>query len=207
MGWTGVYKYPGTAAKQYLKNYFTESNPVRTWEVLRIEMVGKVAYLACKVTELSTNNSYVSALVVVTDTPRKRGASENFYFKDISEFCGPSYHDCPDSILKLLTPLDKMPSRIGKESIDWADSWRKKCQAQNKLKSEAEALISEGAKFEFVPAVPLSGGQELKVAEVRAMKPFYAIGIQPLLEIKGLNKKWLTDMIAADRARLAPVDG
>ena len=42
-----------------------------------------------------------------------------FCVKAMSEFEGPYYHNCPEKILKLLTPTDS----------EWANTWREKCWA------------------------------------------------------------------------------
>lgn len=43
----------------------------------------------------------------------------NCCVKTMSEFEGPYYHNCPEKLLKLLTPTDS----------EWANTWREKCWA------------------------------------------------------------------------------
>lgn len=47
-----------------------------------------------------------------------------FCVKAMSEFEGPYYHNCPEKILKLLTPTDS----------EWANAWREKCWANVNFK-------------------------------------------------------------------------
>src|ERR1035441_7344560 len=46
----------------------------------------------------------------------------NFSYKDMTEFCGPCENECPERILKLLTPLTGE-----NDSDEWARNWRKRC--------------------------------------------------------------------------------
>lgn len=48
----------------------------------------------------------------------------NCCVKSMSEHEGPYYHNCPEKILKLLTPTDS----------EWANKWREKCWANVNLK-------------------------------------------------------------------------
>ena len=53
----------------------------------------------------------------------------NCCVKAMSEFEGPYYHNCPEKILKLLTPTDS----------EWANTWRERCWAnvsRKKVKKE-----------------------------------------------------------------------
>lgn len=47
----------------------------------------------------------------------------NFSYKDMDEFAGPCMYDCPERILKVLSPLDDESDPNG-----WAREWRKKNQ-------------------------------------------------------------------------------
>lgn len=55
-------------------------------------------------------------MVMLTST---RNGTE-FAYKDMDETCGPCAYDCPESILKLLSPTDSQ----------WANEWREKCRAK-----------------------------------------------------------------------------
>ena len=48
----------------------------------------------------------------------------NFAYKDMDEFCGPGMYDCPERILKILTPLNDETDPNG-----WARNWRKKTRS------------------------------------------------------------------------------
>ena len=63
----------------------------------------------------------------------------NFSYKDMDESCGPFSYDCPESILKLLSPTDN----------EFALNWRKKCREHlQKRKTLKNAPI--GTTIEFV---------------------------------------------------------
>lgn len=46
----------------------------------------------------------------------------NFSYKDMTEFCGPTEAECPERILKLLTPL-----KGDTDSDKYAKNWRERC--------------------------------------------------------------------------------
>ena len=48
----------------------------------------------------------------------------------MDETCGPYQYDCPESILKLLTPTESK----------WANEWRAKCREYRKKAKELKAL-------------------------------------------------------------------
>lgn len=76
----------------------------------------------------------VFAVVFVTGT--SRCDYDNFWYKDMDETCGPGYYDCPQRILKLLSPTDDT----------FALEWRKKCELRNKARNQLRKL-PKGSKI------------------------------------------------------------
>ena len=66
----------------------------------------------------------------------------NFCYKDMDETVGPYYHNCPERILKLLTPTEH----------EYALEWRRKCWAKIEAK-KARPKIAPGTKLKFNGAI------------------------------------------------------
>lgn len=56
---------------------------------------------------------------------------ENFCYKDMDETMGPYYHNCPERILKLLTPTDRLYAQDWRDAC-WAKIEAKKARPKNK---------------------------------------------------------------------------
>lgn len=102
------------------------------FEVLKSAMVGSTYYAAVKRTKFETETesekSIVFAVVCVTRVDTKEYL--NFSYKDMDETCGPYQHDCPKSILDLLTPTDN----------EYANEWRAACYRNIKRKQDKNSL-------------------------------------------------------------------
>jgi hypothetical protein len=92
-----------------------------TWTPLKAVAVGSTVYVAVK-REKPTGENYVYAEVILTSV--KSDDYFNFCYKDMDETCGPFECDCPNSILKLLSPTDNQ------NAIDW----RRRCHERNEEK-------------------------------------------------------------------------
>lgn len=122
MGWTSYhathYKNGKVDRKAELDENFTWSNDRWITEIIKSRMVGSVYYAAVKKTDIKTNEYEIVGAVVLTCGKDRKDPYFNFGYKDMSEFSGPRYYDCPKSILDLLTPTDS----------EWALEWRQKCR-------------------------------------------------------------------------------
>jgi hypothetical protein len=111
MGW--LYQRRPANVKQFIKDTYEKkfSDGSRTkFTVLDIAMknFGKVAYIAIR----NEETKEVSAVVWLLDYTRGQMG-----YKDIDENMGPCECDCPERILKLLTPTD----------YEYARNWRQRC--------------------------------------------------------------------------------
>lgn len=132
MGWTGThathYKNGTVDRKAECDELFkTELNAAKTHmlTLLKSAMVGSVYYAAIERKSLDGSDRVVSALICLTRVDSKD--YYNFYYKDMTESCGPCESQCPMSILKLLTPTDH----------EYALEWRKRCYAYHESKKSA----------------------------------------------------------------------
>lgn len=120
MGWTEYrathYNKYGIDRRAECRAYFERNEKWGT--LLKDAMVGSTWYGAVKLTETGE----VFAAVFLTST---RDGTE-FAYKDMSDSMGPCQYDCPESILKLLSPTDNK----------FALEWREKCRQRQELKKK-----------------------------------------------------------------------
>ena len=94
------------------------------YTVLKSSMVGSTYYAAIK----KDKTGEVFAYIALTSSDKKRGY--NFGYKSMDETCGPVECQCPQSILKLLTPTDS----------EWANQWRERCRMYHQHKKSPTAF-------------------------------------------------------------------
>jgi len=129
MGWTSYW------AKEYkngkvdiiaeVENNLNGENEKGKWTVLKSAKYGSTVYSAVEYLNKETNERKVFATIFLTNT-----RNGEFSYKDMDESCGPYAYDCPESILKLLTPTESK----------WANEWRNKCREVRKKDKELKAL-------------------------------------------------------------------
>jgi len=79
----------------------------------------------------------------------------NFGYKDMEESEGPCYYNCPERILKLLTPTTN----------EFALKWREKCWERIKQR-KARPKLCKGDLVEFTQPITFSSGVKLKTLRV-----------------------------------------
>ena len=125
MGW--LYKHdPISDPVAYLTDQYDHDGEHRTYRVLAAARVANTVYMAVKVTEKATGNSYVLAAVILISNTRKHG----FGYKDMDETMGPCECACPDRIMRLLSPLEDIPNP------GYAADWRARVAARKKAAAE-----------------------------------------------------------------------
>lgn len=138
MGWTGTH-IDDTSNKSIINHFKTEFNNDKT-EVLKIAKVGSTVYGAVKTKE--TNEIW--ALVILTSIDNKDYFNLNY--KDMDETVGPCSYNCPQSIMKLLSPLeDTHENRL-------AINWRKQVNEQHektKMFSQDNIIIKVKNPIKF----------------------------------------------------------
>lgn len=163
MGWTGYRADHYTKAgavdrKAECDAYFMEGLNRGHFFVEKSTMVGSTYYAAVRTLKrgvLDENGKHkkdadgrylyedipegeqkVWAAVFLTSTEKADGC--NFFYKNMDETVGPCQYDCPESILKLLSPTDN----------EYAKEWRNKCL----LHTQAQKIIKDcpiGTVLEF----------------------------------------------------------
>lgn len=123
MGWTYMKKPLGKSAKDVVQALFAWEDSKWKVEPMSAAIVKlRTAYLAVRRANKETGVSYVFAAVVLLDL--RVSERHDLGFKDMDESVGPCEAECPEKILRLLTPLDD-PSYP--EANDWAREWRERC--------------------------------------------------------------------------------
>ena len=91
---------------QYVEQHFTYETDGCKQTVLAAATVGGTVYAAVRHEIKGTGQSYVFCAVILFKNNRKDG----FGYKDMDESAGPCEVDCPDRIMRLLSPIEKIPS-------------------------------------------------------------------------------------------------
>ena len=123
MGWTSYnanyYKNGKVDRVAEIKSHFEQNE---NYNVLKASSVGSTIYLA--VERIVNEEKVVFAAVYLTSINMKY--YYNFSYKDMYETVGPCQRECPESILKLLTPTDN----------ELANEWRNDCWENVRKKKE-----------------------------------------------------------------------
>jgi hypothetical protein len=171
MGWTYT-TMPREGANAYLRSNFTWDNKEAKvkGEVLDCAIVRrKVAYLAVRHTNTETGASYVFAAVVLLNFIPKPRDGYGFGYKDMDEGMGPVEDDCPERILKLLTPIETMAE--GGVSIRYASEWRSRCWSRIE-RAKARPTLRPGVVATLASPVNYRDGVQATSFTLRA-HPYY----------------------------------
>lgn len=123
-------------------------------EVLKSVMKGSTYYAAVQ----NVTEGITFGIVVLTRVNNKDYC--NFAYKEMDETMGPGYCECPDSILKLLSPTEN----------EFAIEWRKNCAEYN-AKRKAKQIPSKlaiGTKIRF----KLGNGEERVIKKMSPSRQF-----------------------------------
>lgn len=117
MGWITFHE-TRSAKEYFLQEWQQEEDSHRILDIAIVNF--REAYMAmqCK------NTGQITAAVCLLHRAPKD--YYNFGYKSMDEFCGPCVYNCPERILKLLSPLDEVTSC--EQSKERATNWREGCQ-------------------------------------------------------------------------------
>jgi hypothetical protein len=153
----------------YLKakyNYDCETHTLQTLDGAR---VGNTVYLAVRSTGKQTRRSFVFAAVIMISNTKKWG----FGYKDQDECMGPNQCDCPQRIMRLLSPLAELPH------TGFAADWRVCVAARHieqRQRRQRRASLSVGSIVTLPAPARFSGGitaSEFRVAHFRRRTPIF----------------------------------
>ncbi len=142
MGWT-FFEKPND-----IKQWYRESFSAEHYKVLDVAIVNRTELYAAV---QDTRTGFVVGCISLLQYTRD--AYYNFGHKDMDEFCGPYATNCPERILRLLSPLDALDSKPT-SSIESAQEWRNACwqkvqQRKNAIKLQHNDVIRFDQPFRF----------------------------------------------------------
>lgn len=153
MGWTHTSRH-GLPIKEFLTQRIECDNESGKWKVLDIAIVHRTTmYAAVEITR-PDQNPYVCAFVFLLRYMPKE--DYDIGYKDMDESVGPCERECPERILKLLSPL---PEGVK----DFAQQWRADCWANVEKRKQ---LSKKGTKIKLKSMTTFSDkvqAQELEV--------------------------------------------
>lgn len=148
MGWTSYhathYKNGKVDRKAECDACFMEGSNAGWYHVVKSTLVGSVYYAAVQHLKRYTDQEDENGNRLIENVPEDKRETwaavfltrtdsrdyYNFCYKDMDETCGPCQAECPESILKLLSPTDSQ----------WANEWRERCRENAKKKKSPDAL-------------------------------------------------------------------
>ena len=133
MGWTSYYIDGKLDRKAECDKVYNGESDKYIWKVLKSAMVGSTYYAAVEKKEKATGKYKVFAGVCLTQFEKGW-----FYYKDMDESVGPGEHQCPNSILDLLTEPE----------YEYGKEWRERCREYNAKPKIGKLPI--GTEIEFV---------------------------------------------------------
>ena len=149
MGWTYAFERPSDP-KAVLDGLMTWSDGRGTRRVLDSAIVRLRVYYAAVEHVTPDGGRQVWAAVFLVDF-RRGGDGLAFGYKDMTEHMGPVESECPERILRRLTPLTDVEDPQG-----WARAWRERCWAN--LTARRSRRLTEGAQVKTRAAFSLPSG-------------------------------------------------
>jgi len=135
MGWWYQNKPPGMTVRQFIEKEYP------SLEILDFAMVNfREVYMACRSPKSNEHDRVFAAVFLIQFCPK---SFHNFGYKSMDETVGPYQHNCPEHILKLLSPIE--PTCEGDE---WALAWRRQCWERIE-KMNARPSIRKGTIIAF----------------------------------------------------------
>lgn len=143
MGWYGE------RINKPIKKWFEDNSNNENYSVLDVSIVGfHRLYAAIK--NNKTNEVYCEVLLFSYSNK----AYDNFTYKPLSEFSGPCAYDCPERILKQLTPLDETIS-----DNKYAIEWRKKCWNKIERRKKLRKITNKNILIKTPKPIEFSDGE------------------------------------------------
>ena len=143
MGWSSTHKPHGMAIKEFFIGEFGR-------EIVDCAVVNRnTAYIAYR-----TNDHNIHAIVCLL-----KYNSRDYYnisYKDMDETSGPNASECPERILKVLTPIEN----------EWANAWRKRCRENIQKRKETLLKLRVGNVLKLSKPITLTSGQQIDRVKV-----------------------------------------
>lgn len=199
MGWTSYhasyYKNGTVDRKAECDAYWEEGLNRGYFKIEKAVMKGTVYYAAITPIQRKTEEGIIPipeeeretfGVVILTSVSMKDYF--NFAYKLVDETMGPAQRNCPESILKLLSPIDN----------EWALEWRKNCWENVRKEKDKRKLsiLPVGTKIAFTcefNTQVCSKGDEIVLE-----KRLYTVRGKCKLVWVGLGYKWKPSLISSN---------
>lgn len=133
MGWTyRSRKLTHQTPVQYMTEYLTHETAATSTTVIAAAAVSGTIYAAIRQQDRITGKSFVLCGVILF----KNSAKDGFGYKIMSERMGPCEADCPDRIMRLLSPIHEI------EDPRCAADWRERVAAGKAVKAGKAAKLA-----------------------------------------------------------------
>lgn len=159
MGWTYTHKQRGQSVKDFFRQEFNHEYG----EVIDVAQKGYTeAYVAYRIPAHNKFGfHYPERVIAIMCCIRYTRDYYNFGYKDMDETMHPYYYNCPERILKLLTPTDNTSA--------W--EWRQTCWEKiNKRKARPKLKV--GDKIKFKTPLNFTNGDKISEFIVTKVRPF-----------------------------------
>ena len=143
MGWTQFHLPKGTVKEWFKKTWEDGGN----YEVLDSALVNRVTMFGA-IKKISTGQVFAAVFMISWSNK----SHYNFSYKDMTEHSGPYQHNCPERIMKLLTPLEV------NEDNEFAIQWRKSVEEYWKKKNKINQ-ISNSAVIKLEEPISFTNGK------------------------------------------------
>lgn len=153
MGWMVTHKPRGVTVKEFFEERFNYDENGRYFRVVDCAVVNlRTAYLACEFGYHDGEKGIYGVVCLLSYYPNDY---YNFGYKVMDETMGPFMYECPERILRLLTPTDN----------EYALRWREKCWERLRSRQNKPKL-KKGLLIEFAQPITFTNGAEEKVFRV-----------------------------------------
>lgn len=140
MGWLFTTRSKGTTNREFFEKEF------RGIVIDDIAQVGfNTIYVASH--HPNTPDKVYGGVILVRWDPQ---SDYNFGYKDMEEGMGPNESQCPERILKLLSPVDQLYAEGS--SREWATQWRERCW-RNVAERKDRVRLTKGGKYRMTKDV------------------------------------------------------
>lgn len=153
MGWTLTYRKPGESLKEFFSREFDFRREDGSYgKVLDCAVVNlTTAYLAYERGDAAGNREVFGIVCLLRYGP----GVYDLGYKDMDEAEGPYHYNCPERILRLLTPTDNEHAR----------RWREKCWENiraREARRKARPKLAKGMVIEFAEPIAFRSGRKEK---------------------------------------------
>lgn len=182
MGYWSDYKHKNESFAVWAANKYNRETELYKNEVVATGLVNRrELYVAVKRIDKVEQIEYVYCMVILIRW--EKGRHYNMMIKEMDEFCGPCYYNCPASVYNALTPVPYS---------DLSENWRETVKARYD-KSAAINKLANNDIVVFDKAIKLRSGKEYTRFQIMNRAKYYFSPIGSSAELTLLTRSFLKD--------------